>query len=475
MCGITGFLETTPRRGTDALEPVITRMADTLRHRGPDDGGSWTRGESGIALGFRRLAILDLSRDGRQPMTSGNGRYTVVFNGEIYNFSALRKELRERGHTFRGGSDTEVLLASLVEWGLGDALTRLNGMFAMGVWDRDRAELTLVRDRLGKKPLYYGWSGETFLFGSELKSLRAHGALRAEIDREALAAYFRRGYFPAPQTVYRAVRQLQPGTFLRVSAARRRAAPEVYWSLKEVARSGAADEFAGTADEALDELDELLREAASLRMVADVPVGVLLSGGTDSALIASLMQAQSATPVRTFTVGFDETGFDEAPAARRAAEFLGTDHTEMYVSSADAREVIPHLPGMYDEPFADSSQIPTHLISEVARREVTVCLTGDGGDELFGGYRRYALAEMLSGRIARIPPAVRPAVARATALAATALGLAREGGRQARATPLGDRSARLARLLRDTVPGSSLRPPHLILGSRRAGCGRRCG
>ncbi len=325
-------------------------------------------------------------------------------------------------------------------------------MFAFALWDGETRELSLVRDRLGKKPLYYGWAGETFLFGSELKALQAHPALRREIDRAALAAYLRHGCVPAPQTIYTDIRQLPPGTLVEVCAERRGAAPEAYWSLAGVARAGAADPFDGTVAEALEQLDVLLRDAVALRMIADVPLGAFLSGGTDSSLVVALMQAQSGDPVKTFTIGFEERGYDEAPAARQVASALGTDHTEVYVSSADARDVIPRLPALYDEPFADSSQIPTHLVSEVARRDVTVCLSGDGGDELFGGYGRYLLAERMWGRIARVPASLRP-VAAGTASAAATVADRVANAQPGRAAPLGDRLQRMSAMLRDDTPG----------------------
>jgi asparagine synthase (glutamine-hydrolysing) len=433
------------------METVAERMVDTLRHRGPDDAGVWVRAQPGIALGFRRLAILDLSLEGHQPMVSATGRYAIVLNGEVYNFRRLRDELQVSGHPFRSGSDTEVLLAAIVEWGLRETLNRLNGMFAFALWDAVTEQLSLVRDRVGKKPLYYGWAGETFLFGSELKALQAHPALRHEIDRAALAAYFRRGYVPSPQTIFAGIHQLLPGTFVQVAAEGCATAPEAYWSRLAVARAGRSDPFEGTVDEALDELDGLLGDAVALRMVADVPLGAFLSGGVDSSLVVALMQAQSIDPVRTFTVGFQEHGYDEAPAALRVASLLGTDHTEVYVSSAEAREVIPWLPALYDEPFADSSQIPTHLVSRVARRGVTVCLSGDGGDELFGGYGRYFLAERMWDRLARVPVALRPLAARAAAVAAAAADLVAVAP-SGRTTPLGDRMQRLAAMLRDTTP-----------------------
>jgi asparagine synthase (glutamine-hydrolysing) len=396
MCGVAGFLD---RRGLTAADgrERARRMAATLRHRGPDDEDVWTDGAS-VALGFRRLAILELSPLGRQPMPSASGRYVAVFNGEIYNFKTLREELIARGQRFRGGSDTEVLLACIEEYGFETTLARIRGMFAIAVWDTREKTLSLARDRLGEKPLYYGWAknGSTFLFASELKAIRAHPDFVPEIDRAALMRFIRHGYVPSPHAIYVGIQKLRPGAWLRVPIAGD-AKPEQtpYYSLTAVAEDGLAHPLDVGIDEAADLLEETLRRAVREQMIADVPLGAFLSGGIDSSLIVLLMQSMSSTPVRTFSIGFDTPKFDESAYARRVADLVGTQHTEFRVSADDALGLIPELPTIYDEPFADSSQIPTTLVSRLARREVTVSLTGDGGDELFAGYPRYAVMRTL--------------------------------------------------------------------------------
>lgn len=392
MCGITGFFDISQNKDQTSFQGTITRMMEPIRHRGPDDSGSWMDLQSGIALGFRRLAILDLSPAGHQPMFSADGRYAIVFNGEVYNFNDLRSELAALGHTFRGHSDTEIMLASICQWGIQEAVRRFNGMFAFALWDRSERRLTLVRDRLGIKPLYYGWAGRVFLFGSELKALKAHPAFHADIDRGALALFLRYSCIPAPYTIYTGFRKLLPGTILTLSKEQpgELPHPKPYWSARQVAESGVAHPFEGSDQDALEELDALLRTSIRERMVADVPLGAFLSGGIDSSAVVALMQAQNSRPIQTFTVGFHESDYDEAGYARAIARHLGTHHTEIYVTPQETQAVIPHLPTLFDEPFSDSSQIPTFLISELARRHVTVSLSGDGGDELFGGYNRYS-------------------------------------------------------------------------------------
>lgn len=400
MCGITGIFNDS----TD-LQTRVTAMSAALRHRGPDDSGVWTDAAAGVALGFRRLAILDLSPGGHQPMTSASGRFTIVFNGEIYNYLDLRANL---GANWRGTSDTEVILAGCEAWGLTATIKRLNGMFACAVWDAREKTLTLARDRLGIKPLYYGWSGGIFLFGSELKSLRAHPAFAGEIDRDALALYLRLGYLPAPHSIYQNIKKLPPASLLTLRcAAPGEAAPAEYWSARAAIQAGLENPFAGSEREALDTLEAQLRRSIGLRMVADVPLGAFLSGGIDSSLVVALMQAQSPRPVKTFSLGFAEAGYDEAAQARAVAQRLQTEHSELYVTPAEALAVIPRLPTLYDEPFADSSQIPTLLVSQMARQQVTVALSGDGGDELFGGYNRYRLVERLWRRMQTLPPGAR--------------------------------------------------------------------
>ena len=387
-------------------------MSQTLTHRGPDDGGTWVDEAAGVALGQRRLSILDLSESGHQPMISADERFVLVFNGEVYNHADLRRDLEQHAYPYRGHSDTEVLLAAIQHLPIADVLPRLIGMFAFAVWDRREHNLTLARDAVGIKPLYYGWQKGRFFFGSELKSLRAHPEFQADIDRAALSSFLHHGYVPAPQTIYQGVYKLPPGTMLTVSLDRdgEEMRPVAWWSMADVALRGLQNPFAGSDDEAVEQLDAHLRDSVGLRMLADVPVGAFLSGGIDSSTVAALMQAQSSRPIRTFSIGFEESGYDEAPYAREVARHLGTDHTECYVTADEARDVIPRLPALFDEPFADSSQIPTFLVCQIARRDVTVCLSGDGGDELFCGYRRYAHLERLWQKVAWCPwPLRKPA------------------------------------------------------------------
>jgi asparagine synthase (glutamine-hydrolysing) len=418
MCGITGFIGFGRSERSENLESLARGMVAALRHRGPDDAGAWVDPESGVGLGHSRLAIVDLSPQGRQPMFSRCGRFVVVFNGEIYNHHEIRRELeqRRRGVTWRGHSDTEVMLAAFDAWGVEAALKRFVGMFAFALWDRSEQVLYLGRDRMGEKPLYYGWQGESFLFGSELKALRRHRDWRGELNRDALALYLRLSYVPAPYTIYSGIRALEPGCLLtlqlREGAAAELAAPQPYWSPREVAENGVRDPFTGGDEEAVDRLDALLRQAIGKQMLADVPLGAFLSGGVDSSTIVALMQAQSNRPVRTFTIGFDAAAYDEASYAREGARHLGTDHTELYVTSRDALDVIPRLPTLYDEPFGDVSQIPTFLVSQLTRNHVTVSLSGDGGDELFGGYNRYFWAPGIWDRIGSLPKQARVLAAR---------------------------------------------------------------
>jgi asparagine synthase (glutamine-hydrolysing) len=453
MCGLAGFIDCDRATPASELRATVDRMAATLRHRGPDAGGGWVDPATGVALGFRRLAILDLTEGGDQPMASACGRYVIVFNGEVYNFRELRKELVAAGHAFRGRSDTEVLLAAVSAWGVESALRRSNGMFAFALWDRTLRVLHLARDRLGEKPMYYGWAGASFLFGSELKALRANPAFRAEVDRDALALYLRHKYVPAPWSIYHGVRKLPAGTLLTVDPGTRGrdAAPRPYWSAREAAEAG-PDRRLG-ADEAVEELDGLLRDAVRLRMVADVPLGAFLSGGIDSSTVVALMQAQSSRPVKTFTVGYEDDDFNEAADALAVARHLGTDHTELYLSPAECMEVIPRLPTLYDEPFADSSQIAVFLVSALARRHVTVSLSGDGGDELFGGYNRYLWAPAVWRRASRFPrPLRRTATSLLTSRSPEAWGrLLRRAGalapRSVNQRLVGDKLYKLARVL----------------------------
>ncbi len=413
MCGIVGALIGNAFDRSN-LRSAVDAMNTRLHHRGPDAGDVWVDASAGLALGHRRLSILDLSPAGAQPMHSKCGRYVIVFNGEIYNFASLRDELAARGEIFVGHSDTEVLLAGFVAWGIEQTLKRANGMFAIALWDKRERELTLARDRLGEKPLYYGMHQGSLLFASELKALHAWPDFRPEIDRDALTLFLRHNYIPEPFCVYRGLRKLPPAHFLTVGvdSLRELPAPRPYWSLQDAITRGRQTPFSGTREEGVELLDTTLRESVRLRMVADVPLGAFLSGGIDSSTVVALMQAQSTRPIRTFSIGFTVPEYDEAPYARAVAKHLGTDHTELYVNPDETRAVIPRLPAMYDEPFADSSQIPTFLVSSLARQHVTVAMSGDAGDELFAGYTRYSVALDLWRRQQRLPLVARRALAR---------------------------------------------------------------
>ena len=418
MCGLTGFWA---QRGWErGAEHALRRMTETLRHRGPDDEGYWTDPEAGICLGHRRLAILDLSREGRQPMCSASGRYVIAFNGEIYNFGDLRTELEHTGVAFRGRSDTEALVAAVEHWGLEGAVERLVGMFAFALWDGLERRLHLVRDRVGEKPLYYGWIGPTLLFGSELKALRAHPTWRGEIDRGALALYLHHHYIPAPYSIYQGVQKVSPGTIVTVGAPATAGtvSERRYWSPREVVRHGLANPLPGGEADLVGACDTLLRRVIRGQMIADVPLGAFLSGGVDSSTVVALMQRESRHRVRTFTIGFPELAYDEATAAKAVATHLGTEHTELYVTPSEMVAVIPRLPCLYDEPFGDSSQIPTFLVSQLTRGHVTVSLSGDGGDELFGGYDRYRRWRPVWGAAHRLPYLMRRGLARGVAAVA---------------------------------------------------------
>ncbi|WP_193370325.1 asparagine synthase (glutamine-hydrolyzing) [Pelagibius marinus] len=400
MCGIAGFLG--PAGGGADFEALARRMADSLVHRGPDDGGSWADGAAGVGLGHRRLSIIDLSAAGHQPMVSANGRYVLSYNGEVYNAAELRRELEAAGVSFRGASDTEVLVEAIARHGLRPTLERLIGMFAFALWDRELRELTLVRDRLGIKPLYWGRFSKSLLFASELSALQRHPDFSGEIDRDSLCSFLRFNYVPAPQSIYRGIQKLRPGHLLSV---RQGGEPQIeaWWSLAAARENGAAAPFTGSEDEAISALEDLLGDAVEMRMIADVPFGAFLSGGVDSSIVAALMNRRSSRPVRSFSIGFAEDDYNEAAYARAVADHLGTEHTELRVTPDEARAVIPNLPDIYDEPFADASQIPTFLVSRMTREHVTVALSGDGGDELFGGYNRYYQAPAVLSRTALLP------------------------------------------------------------------------
>lgn len=405
MCGFAGFVGF-GRLGGVGVEEVARRMGLAVAHRGPDDAGIWSDAEAQVALSHRRLAIIDLSAAGHQPMVSASGRYVMAYNGEIYNHEALRARLDRP--QWRGHSDTETLLAAFDAWGIPEGLKAAVGMFAMAVWDRELGVLTLARDRAGEKPLYYGSHNGVLLFGSELKALRAHPAFEAEIDRDALALQMFHNYIPAPRSIYSGIRKLPAGTYLQLrrdQLGRELPAPIAYWSWPQ----GGSDRAVLVEDEAeaVDGLDAALRAAVGRQMMSDVPLGAFLSGGIDSTTVVAMMQAQSAQPVRTFTIGFHEDGYDEAEHAKAVAGHLGTRHTELYVTAEEAMSVIPQLPQFYDEPFSDSSQIPTFLLARMTRQHVTVSLSGDGADELFGGYSRYTRIARAWSSINRIPPRAR--------------------------------------------------------------------
>ncbi len=407
MCGIAGLVS---RSSAGDLEQVVSAMTDTMVARGPDSRGVWVDRENGVGLGQRRLAIIDLSEAGHQPMRSSCGRFMITYNGEFYNAQEIRAELEAAGRTFRGHSDTEVFIEACSAWGVRPALARFIGMFAIGLWDARDRELLLVRDRLGIKPLYWSYRDGTLLFGSELKALVACPGFDRTINRSAVASFLRYNYIPAPDTIYQAASKLEPGWLLRL---RWRGEPELeqYWSLDDAVREGQADPLDCGDDEAVDRLEELLGDAVARRMVADVPLGAFLSGGVDSSAVVALMQKHATRPVRTFSIGFDSPGYNEAEHAAAVAAHLGADHTELYVAPREAQSVIPKLAAIYDEPFSDSSQIPTFLVSELTRRHVTVALSGDGGDELFAGYNRYIQAETVTKRLALAPRPVRAAAA----------------------------------------------------------------
>ena len=415
MCGIVGFFSLDPFKNREAVSGFLTQMAQAIESRGPDAQGLWLDGDAGVAFAHRRLAIVDLTPAGAQPMVSASGRFVLAFNGEVYNHLALRGELGS--FAWRGHSDTETLLAGFERWGVVATLERAVGMFAFALWDRERRVLTLGRDRLGEKPLYYGWQGRgaqsVFMFGSDLAALRQHPAFEANINRDALAMYMRHNCIGGEHSIYQGIHKLLPGHCLEVSQARPEPVFTQWWSAAQVAERGVAQPFAGSPEEAVDALERLLKDAVGQQMMADVPLGAFLSGGIDSSTVVALMQAQSSRPVKTFSIGFHEAGYNEAAHAKAVAQHLGTDHTELYVTAQQAMDVIPKLPTLYAEPFADSSQIPTYLVSQLARQHVTVSLSGDAGDELFCGYTRYQMTAQLWGKIQRVPKPLRHAAAAA--------------------------------------------------------------
>ncbi|MCZ4328556.1 asparagine synthase (glutamine-hydrolyzing) [Castellaniella denitrificans] len=412
MCGLAGFFGPFRRAADDSAE-ILRKQGLSIALRGPDSDGIWHDDAVGFGVTHRRLSISDLSLAGHQPMASHCGRYILAFNGEIYNHRELRSRLEqeEQGNTWRGHSDTEVLLTCLARWGLDRTLQACVGMFAFALWDRQDRTLTLARDRMGEKPLYWGWQGQTLLFGSELKALRAHPDFQGMIDRDALTLLLRYNYIPAPYSIYRGIRKLPAGHYVVIGVGDRDAMPRPFWDYRNVVRAGLETPFTGTDGQAIDELEARLMTSIQGQRVADVPLGAFLSGGIDSSLVVSLMQRQASQRVNTYAIGFQARDFDEAVHARAVADHLGTDHAELYVTEQDALAIVPELPRIYCEPFADSSQIPTFLVSRMARQHVTVALSGDGGDELFGGYTPYQFMPRLWRWLRMIPAPLRQGIA----------------------------------------------------------------
>lgn len=402
MCGFTGFLNFDSKN--DDAKSILNDMAESIQHRGPDDSGVWY--DSKIGFAHRRLAIQDLSEAGRQPMLSPCGRYVLVFNGEIYNHLDIRQQLKNNYAGWKGGSDSETLLIAITIWGVEITLKKIVGMFSFALWNAETAELTLARDRMGEKPLYWGWAGDSLLFGSELKAIKRHPDFKPRVDREALALYLKYAYVPTPYSIYEGILKLPKGSYITISIESfklRSATPIIYWDLCEIATNALANPFKGSPEQAVDAIDKQLKESVSGQMLADVPLGAFLSGGVDSSTVVSIMQEVSTRPVKTYTIGFEEQGYNEANHAKAVSDYIGTDHTELYVQARDALDVIPDLPNIYCEPFADSSQIPTFLVSKLAKAELTVALSGDGGDELFGGYNRYLAANKVWKPMQRMP------------------------------------------------------------------------
>lgn len=449
MCGIAGFFTPNQRIGSNS-EFIIQRMVDSLSHRGPDDFGVWLDKNKSIALGHRRLAIVDTSQGGHQPMLSASGRYVLIFNGEIYNHKAIRHELNACGSVqgnsvnWRSESDTETLIEAIDAWGVDEALKECVGMFAIAVWDLHEETLVIARDRFGEKPLYYCWLNGVFIFASEIKAMREHPAFSHVVDRNALNLQLSLSYIPAPYSIYEGVKKLPAGTWLKVDmkAGGTQRDPIRYWSIEDVAINGQSNPFVGTESDALNALESILTESIRGQMISDVPLGAFLSGGIDSSLITAVMQKLSPTPIKTFSIGFDEKSHDEAAHAKSVAKYLGTDHVELYVSPKEMLAVIPRLHSVFDEPFADSSQIPTILLAELTRNSVKVALSGDGGDELFGGYNRYTKGIGIYNKFNRVPMAVKALLAKLMTLSSDGL-LALLGDK----LPLGRSSENLRKIL----------------------------
>ena len=480
MCGIAGILDPTASTSADRLGALASTMVSPLEHRGPDDKGVWVDADAGVAFGHRRLAVIDLGPGGAQPMVSAGGRWVMGYNGEIYNHVEVRHRLEGAGMVFRGSSDTEVLMAAVEHWGVDRALDACEGMFAVALWDRRERELHLLRDRFGEKPLYYGWVGKVFAFGSELKALSTLPGFGAELDRRAVTRYLRHNCVPAPDTIWRGIRKLVPGHLVTLRSPTKGVFPEprCYWSAAEAVTRARQNQLIGSDSEMTDQLEDVLSAAVAARMVADVPVGAFLSGGIDSSTIVALMQQHASGPVRTFTVGFADRSFDESSEAAAVAAHLGTDHTAVHVADAEAIEVIPHLADIWDEPFADVSQIPTYLVSRVARQDVTVSLSGDGGDELFAGYNRHAWLDRVWGRAAVLPASARRTAG--SALGSVPPAVIEQAARATRILPAGwqvrnpsTKAAKLARVLSASDPEDAYRAltthwddaPSLVLGN----------
>ncbi len=409
MCGIAGLMIAGGAPEAELLR-LASGMADRIVHRGPDDSGTWVAPGGAVAFGFRRLAIIDLSELGHQPMVSASRRYTMVFNGEVFNFLRLREELSSLGHGFRGRSDTEVILAAVEEWGVRPAVERLVGQFAIALWDQQERTLSLVRDHLGLKPLFVYSRGGLLVFGSELKSIVSVPGVETTIDPDSVAEFLRYLYVSAPNTIYQHVQKLRPGHILTVRDAANPPDSEPYWDVRAAMRAGLDDPFDGSEEEAVSLLETLVGEAVTSQLQADVPLGAFLSGGIDSSIVVAAMQRASSRPVKTFSIAFDVEKYNEADDAARVAGYLGTDHTEIMLTGEEALEVVPLLPEIFDEPHADTSQIPAYLLCKKARHEVTVALSGDGGDEVLGGYNRYAHGARLIGRAQKMPRSVRRAI-----------------------------------------------------------------
>lgn len=484
MCGIAGFIA-----GAEAKDDLLAQlkaMTASIRHRGPDDAGYWLDEQAGVALGHRRLSILDLSPSGHQPMISASGRYVLVYNGEIYNHRQLRRQIEGEGSApdWKGHSDTEVLLACLDAWGLEQTLASINGMFAFALWDARTRALTLARDRLGEKPLYYGRQGSRFFFASELKAIAAHPSFTRSLNREAAARFMQLGYVPAPLSIWNDVHKLPPAHVLSVMLDDRElAAPRCYWDLDRIATRGAASPQADTAA-VVDELDALLSDAVALRMEADVPLGAFLSGGVDSSMVTALMQARSSRPIKTFSIGFAEQSYDESAYAEAVARHLGTDHQMMRITPAEIQDVLPQLPQIWDEPFADASQLPTFLVNRFARTQVTVALSGDGGDELFAGYNRHVLGSRIWRGSERVPRVVRRglgALLNVPSLTRVATGIAQLSRAGAGVADLAERLGKVGAVIAADEPAAFYErlvskwpnDHRLVLGAPRSGSGHR--